>query len=357
MSTPPRHDDPGSSGTKTNHTPPIVPSGPGRGLTPALGLRGVGTSLLRLRELSVVLVVAVLFIYFALAKSEFTSTANLGNIANLSCAAAILAAGEVMLLVCGEIDLSVGMTFAFAPFVMMEMKDHGVPLFPALLIALLVCCAFGMFNGVVTVLLGLPSFITTLGSIFLIHGITLQVSSAFPRPAPTDGFLPHLLGGWQWSYFIWAVAIALVMQIVLTSTRWGAYTVASGANPLAAAEAGIKVRTIKIRAFVVSALFAGLAGVIEGIHITQSFDPNAGGNDLMFKAIAGAVIGGTALLGGSGTVIGAFFGVFLLGILENGFTLQGISANTFFIIEGVAIILAMVLNTQLRRFRRGASVA
>ena len=353
MSIQDNNDAPDSGGTKTRRTP-AVSTNSGSSLTPALGLRGVGSSLLRLRELSVVLVVIVLLIYFGVSKSAFLGEANIGNIANLASAAAILASGEVMLLICGEIDLSVGMTFAFAPFIMMEMNDHGVPLFPALLIALFVCGLFGLFNGVVTVMLGLPSFITTLGTIFLIHGITLQISSAFPRPAPTEGFLPHLLGGWQWSYLIWAIAIAVVMQIILTSTKWGSYTIAAGANPVAASEAGIKVRAIKLRAFVLAALFAGFAGVMEGIHITQSFDPNAGGNDLMFKAVAGAVIGGTALLGGSGTVIGAFFGVLLLAILENGFTLQGISANTFFIIEGVAIIAAMILNTQLRRFRRGA---
>ncbi len=354
MTTQDKNDKPAPGATKTRRSVPTVTSGPGTGITPALGLRGVGTSLLRLRELSVVLVVVVLMIYFGLSQSSFISSANIGNIVNLSAGAAILASGEVMLLVCGEIDLSVGMVFAFAPFVMMEMAGHGVPLLGALIIALIVCCAFGLFNGLVTVLLGLPSFITTLGTIFLVHGITLEISSAFPRPAPTTGVLVHVLGGWKWSYLVWAIGIAILMQIVLTSTKWGAYTIASGANPHGAAEAGIKVRMIKLRAFVLAAGFAGLAGVIEGIHITQSFDPNAGGNDLMFKAVAGAVIGGTALLGGSGTVIGALFGVFLLGILQNGFTLQGISANTFFIIEGVAIILAMVLNTQLRRFRRGA---
>ncbi len=332
-------------------TSPGGPSGSWRDT----GLGAVFSGLLRLRELSVVVVTVGLFIYFAVSKgSDFTGLDNIGNIANLTSSTAIIAAGEVMLLVCGEIDLSVGQTFALTPFIMMAMNDYGIPLFPSLLIALLVAAAFGLFNGVVTVILGLPSFITTLGTLYLIHGITLKVSGSFPRAAPQDGFLPHLLGGWQWSQIIWAISIALVMQIVLTSTKWGAYTIATGGNFLGASEAGIRVRAIKIRAFVLTAVLGGFAGIMEGIHISQNFDPNAGGNDLMFAAVASSVIGGTALLGGSGTVIGAFFGAALLGILQDGFNVQGINSTTFIVVEGIAIIAAMVLNTQLSRFRTGA---
>lgn len=334
-------------------TPARPPVGPGwRGRASQYGLTGVGTSLLRLRELSVLVVIIAFLIYFGFSKSELFSTNNLGNIVDFSAAAAIIAAGEVMLLVCGEIDLSAGMTYAMIPLMMWSMQNNGVPIVGALIIALVIAVAFGIFNGLVTVLLGLPSFITTLGSNFLMHGITLTVSSSFPKSAPSSGTFFQIFGGWQWSEFGWAAAIAIVMQIVLTNTRWGAYTIATGANPLGAAEAGVKTRVIKVRAFVVTAVLAGLAGIIDQTHITGSFDPNGGGNDLMFKAVAAAVIGGTALLGGSGTVIGAFLGAFLLGVMSNGFALQSISANTFFIIEGVAIIIAMVLNTQLTRVRR-----
>lgn len=309
---------------------------------------------LRLRELSVVVVVIALCVYFGVSNSAFFSMANVSNIANLTSSVAIVAAGEVFLLVCGEIDLSSGMTFALTPFVMMAMTDVGLPLIAALIIALLVAAAIGLFNGLVTQLLRLPSFITTLGTLFLLHGITLKVSNNFPRPAPTTGALVQIIGGWEWSEISWAIAIAVVMQVVLVQTRAGAYTIATGANPIGAAEAGIRIRVIKVRAFVLTALLAGFGGVVDGIHISQSFDPNAGGNDLMFAAIASAVIGGTALLGGSGTVIGAFFGALLLGVLEDGFNIQGISATTFIVVEGVAILVAMALNTQLTRFRRGA---
>ncbi len=334
------------------HQVPPTPAATGTRRSPGLG--GGVAAVLRLRELSVLVVVAMLALYFAVANSAFVSGDNFSNIANLSAPAAMLAAGEVLLLVCGEIDLSVGMTFALTPIVMMWFDARGVPMPIALLIALAVAGLIGVFNGAATVVLQLPSFITTLGTLFLVHGITLKVSSSFPVPAPTNGTLVRVLGGWRWSQLTWAVAITVLLQLVLTSSRWGVYTVATGGNMLAAAEAGIKVRSIKVRNFVLAALIAGVAGVIEGIHVSQSFDPNAGGNDLMFTAVAAAVIGGTALLGGSGTVAGAFLGALLLGMLQNGLTLLGYSATTFIVIEGLAILLAMTLNTRLSRLRAGA---
>jgi simple sugar transport system permease protein len=311
-------------------------------------------AILRLRELSVVLVVVVLVGYFAVANSAFLSAANIANVANFTSAVAIVAVGEVFLLICGEIDLSTGMTFALVPFVMLAANDRGVPMLVAVLLGLLAAAAIGLFNGLVTQLLRLPSFITTLGSLYLLHGVTLKVSNNFPRPAPQDGPLWQVLGAGRWSEIAWAAGLAVALQVVLAQTIWGTHTIATGANMLGAAEAGIPTRLVKIRSFMLASTLAGLAGILQGVHISQSFDPNAGGNTLMFEAVAACVIGGTALLGGSGTVIGAFFGALLLAVLQDGFNIQGISSTTFIVIEGVAILIAMVLNTQLARLRRGA---
>lgn len=323
----------------------------------ATALRGLPTraaaGVLRLRELSVFIVVIVLVVYFGVANSAFFSSANLANVANFTSATAIVAVGEVFLLICGEIDLSAGMTFALTPFVVMAAVDVGVPPIVAVVLGLLASAAVGLFNGVVTQLLRLPSFITTLGTLFLLHGITLKVSNNFPRPAPQDGALWHVLGAGRWSELIWAIALAVVLQIVLSQTTWGVHTVATGANMIGAAEAGIPTRLVKIRSFVFVGVLSGLAGILQGVHISRSFDPNAGGNSLMFEAVAACVIGGTALLGGSGTVIGAFLGALLLAVLQDGFNIQGINSTTFIVIEGVAILVAMVLNTQLGRLRRG----
>jgi simple sugar transport system permease protein len=144
----------------------------------------------------------------------------------------------------------------------------------------------------------------------------------------------------------------LVYHIVLTRTRWGLHTISVGGNLIGATEAGIRVNRIKIGNFMMAAMLGALAGILEAFRI-NSIDPNIGGGTaLVFTAISAAVIGGTALAGGSGTVIGALLGALILAELQNGFNLIGISANPFNIILGSAILLSMVANQYLSRLRR-----
>jgi simple sugar transport system permease protein len=323
------------------------------------GLKSATNRVLRVRELSVLFVDIVLIVYFGLANPEFFTVGNFQNIANFFSAAALIAVGETFLLICGEIDLSAGMTFGLIPVIMVSLNGEageGLPLWLCVIISLTIAALIGVFNGLVTQYLKLPSFITTLGTLYVLHGVSLTIAGSTPLPAPQEGIVPAILGGWMWSELLWTIGIVLIMQVVLTQTRWGAHTIATGANVLGASEAGIKVRQIKTRSFVITAVFAGFAGILDGTNIAKSFDPSAGGNNLMFTAIAASVIGGTALLGGSGTVVGAALGALLLAVLQDGFNIEGISATTFVIVEGVAILLAMTLNTWLARFRTRAKV-
>jgi len=210
-------------------------------------------------------------------------------------------------------------------------------------------------NGAVTVFLRLPSFVTTLGTLFLINGITLTISRGTPVSTPGGPLFTAVMGGWGYSEICWAVGIALVMHVMLKHTRWGLHTVASGANPLGASEAGIHVNRLKLGNFILAAVLAGLTGILEGVRIT-SIDPQAGGNQIMFLAVAAAVIGGTPLTGGSGTIVGGLIGAAVLGMLNDGFTLIGINAFTFNIILGAAILAAMIFNIHVARLgRRGRS--
>jgi simple sugar transport system permease protein len=141
-------------------------------------------------------------------------------------------------------------------------------------------------------------------------------------------------------------------HVVLTRTRWGIYTVSVGGNFLGATEAGIRVNRIKIGNFMVTSLLGGFAGIMEAFRV-HTIDPNlGGGTGVTFTAISAAVIGGTALAGGSGTVIGAVLGALVLALLQNGFNLIGISANPFFLILGTAILISMIVNQYLARLRR-----
>jgi simple sugar transport system permease protein len=312
--------------------------------------RGVD-EFLRFREASILLVTVGLVVYFQTATPVFLTEGNLVTISHYVAPVAIIAAGQVLLLVSGEIDLSVGHMYALAPFLMLYAMNAGVPVLPAIVLALAAGALVGLVNGVVTVLLRVPSFVTTLGMLFLLNGITLVTSHAYPAPIPdAAGGVSAWLGGAPWAEIIWAVGIVVVFQVVLSRTRWGLHTVAVGGNRLGASEAGVRVGRIKIGNFMITSVLGAFTGILEAFYVT-SIEPLAGGSGIMFAAVAAAVIGGTALAGGSGTIVGAFFGAVVLGVLRDGFNLIGISADRFDLILGIAILLAMVLNVHLARLR------
>ncbi len=287
--------------------------------------------LLRRREASIIIVVIVLVVYFQVSNQAFLSQANIRTISQFLAPTAIIAMGEVMLLICGA-------------------NQAGLPIWVGIIFGLLVSASVGLFNGLVTVLLKVPSFITTLGTLFMLMGITLTISNGFPELTPQVGAINQVFGNSPYSEIIWAIAIAVIMQIVLSYTPWGLHTVATGGNLLGASESGVNVRRVKIGNFMLCSLFGGLVGILESFRIT-SIDPLAGGTTIMFTAVAGAVIGGTSLMGGLGTIVGAFLGVLVLSLLNDGFTLLGVSAFTYFIILGAAILIAMILNVRLQLLR------
>ena len=328
-------------------------------LPPAPARKGflprLGSIILQQREASILVVAIVEVIYFQFASSNFLTGQNIRTIFEFVSATAIIAAGEVMLLICGEIDLSVGQVFALAPFIMYFVNQAGLPLWVGIIIGLLVSAMVGLFNGVVTVWFKIPSLISTLGTQFLLTGITLTISQGFPVLTPGTGNFNEIMGHGPYSQIVWAVLVMIVVQIILSFTRWGKHTVATGGNLHGASEAGVNVNRIKIGNFMLASTLAGLAGTLEAFRIT-SIDPLAGGVTIMFSAVAGAVIGGTALTGGLGTVVGAFLGVLAVSILNDGFTLLGVSAFTYNIILGVAILIAMILNVRLRIWREAGQL-
>jgi simple sugar transport system permease protein len=193
--------------------------------------------------------------------------------------------------------------------------------------------------------------------LFLLNGITLHLLEGTQVFMPGGHRFQSIFGSQPFEYvlylnaeFFWALGLVLLAQFVLTWTRWGLHTVATGGNLIGAAEAGVNVRAIKIGNFVLANLLAGFAGILDSTRIT-TIVPLQGGPDLFFIALAGAVIGGTSLFGGSGSVIGAFIGVAVLVILRTGFSIIGVSAFTFELILGIAIIASMIVNVQVARLR------
>ena len=164
----------------------------------------------------------------------------------------------------------------------------------------------------------------------------------------------RVFGGGVYSELIWALVVVIVLQIVLTYSRWGIYTVAVGGNRHGAAEAGIKVRLVIIRNFILCSACAGIVGVLEAVRTTSVQPDPSGANGVLFDGISAAVIGGTLLAGGSGTVVGGLFGALLLGILNDGLIIKGVNADYLSFYLGLAIIIAMAANTYVGRVRTGS---
>jgi simple sugar transport system permease protein len=328
------------------------PAGAGGGPSAALwrGLRVLG----RQREATVFVVAAALFLYFAIDKgSEFTSKANLVTVFSDNVAPyAIIALGEVMLLICGEIDLSVGFVVGFAPYLMYFLiAFYHFPGLLALLCALLVGLVVGWVNGFFTVTVGVPSFITTLGTGFVLAGLINTTSHDQPATIPAQVMgIGKWIATYAWAPIIWAIVLTALFHILLTRTRWGLHTVSVGGNQLGAREAGIHVNRIKYGNFMLTGVLGALVG-LQTMYFTNNIAPTAGSYQWMFYAVTAAVIGGTAMLGGVGTIIGAFLGAVALGILLDGFPLVGIGADPLNIVFGGAILAAMVANVQLTRVR------
>jgi len=333
-------------------SPEIIGTPPGGRKGGPSALSRAGAVFLRQREASVLAIAVILFIYFAVSTPSFVSHGSFVIIAQYMAPYTIIGIGLVLLMVCGEIDLSVGFVWMLSPFVMRFFIDSGIPTFLAIVITVLILgIVIGGINGVVTTIFGVPSLITTLGTGYIVFGYALTISSAQQVNVPQVSLgLGHWFGFEAWSEIIWASVLVVIFQIILTQTRWGLYTISVGGNLLGAREAGIRVNRIKIGNFMMCSALGALTGIIEAFK-NNIIDPSAGQLAVLLIALAGVVIGGTAMAGGSGTMIGLWLGMLVLGILQDGFNLRGISSNKYQIILGAAILLAMIANTYLNRLR------
>jgi simple sugar transport system permease protein len=351
--------------TQTSGTMPASPPGPPAGgpagpeRLPEDPLRQALTFFVQQREATVLVVAVALLLYFGLSDTAaFVSTRNAVDLlSELMAPIGIIAIGEVFLLICGEIDLSVGFIYTFAPIVtLVAIDDYHVPAALAVILGLLTGVVAGWVNGFITVTLRVPSFITTIGTGFILQGLALVITHAEPSEVPPSAISSGKWLGipgnpWQWMPFVWAVVLILIFHVVLVQTRWGLHTIAIGGNQLAAREAGINIGRIKYGNFMIT----GFMGAIVGLQVafyTNNVDPSAGGYTPMLYGVIAAVIGGTAMLGGSGTILGAFLGAIVLATIQDGFDIIGVSANPLGIIFGGAILVAMVVNVQLARLRQ-----
>ncbi len=344
---------------------PSAPTSPGPAKRRSRGTPGASLGpfkrFLTLREGSIVVVTVIAIVYFAASTPHFFTGGNFKTLLPYFAPLGILALGEVFVMTLGEIDLSIGAMYLWTPFLFWKLNTAAhFPLVLAVIGAIVVAALLGAVNGYLTAVIGIPSFVATLGMLFVLDGVTLIVSHSEQITTPgttvtgiNDTFT-SIFGGGTYSELIWVLGLVFLLQVLLSFTRWGLYTVSVGSNKIGSAEAGINVKLVIIRNFMLSGAFAGLAGILEAVR-TSSLSPDpSGSNSLLLQGVAAVIIGGTLMTGGAGTVVGMLIGALFLGVLNDGLVIKGVSANYLDLYLGLAILIAMLVNVYISRVRKGS---
>ncbi|CAH0177354.1 Ribose import permease protein RbsC [Arthrobacter sp. Bi83] len=286
---------------------------------------------------------ALVFLFFAVTQTAyFLNATNLLNIVIQAAPITIMAIGMVFVLSTGEIDLSIGSTVALSALTTGVVLQGTGQFWIGALAGLGVGIIVGLVNGFFITMVRLPSFLVTLATMGLIAGLARQLTDLQSVPV-TDRAFVWLFGGGDllglpimlW----WTVLAVLVGWHLLRQRRYGAHVLAVGNSASAARVSGIKVNRIRLMVFVGSAMAAALAGLLYAGRL-HGARYTLGETDLM-TVIAAAIVGGTSLFGGKGTVIGALIGSLLMSMINNGLILAGLNVSQQMIVRGLIILVAV----------------
>lgn len=344
-------------------------------------------------ELGAMAGTVLVFAYFAVVAGGTGMFAPDGimNWGVVSAQFAIIGVGACLLMIAGEFDLSVGSMIGFAGIVIALLSVHlGWPLWAAIIAAFVVAMLVGAANGYLVIKTGLPSFIVTLASLYVLRGLTIYLSISTTRQTIVGGvkdvaagdWLAPVFGGKVFGFFftwladmgwiatfqagnragqpvvdgipmlmIWALALIIFAHILLTRTRFGNWIYAAGGDAKAARYVGVPVDRVKIAMFVFSAFCATVFATCQ----VMEFGSAAADRGLLkeFEAIIAVVIGGALLTGGYGSVIGAALGALIFGVVQQGLFFAGVESSLFRVFLGVILLLAVILNTYIRRLITG----
>jgi ribose transport system permease protein len=286
-----------------------------------------------------------LVLLFGLMSHNFLSERTFLTLANRIPALAVVAAGMTLVLIIGGIDLSVGSVLGLCGAVAgLALVDFHLPFWAAILLGLGIGLVAGTLNGLVSVCLGIPSFIVTLGTLEIARGLAYLTTNSQTKyiGSAVESLSTPVAGLAVSPAFLIAVLVIVAGQVVLSRMVFGRYLVAIGTNEQAVRLAGINPKPVKIAVFAVLGLLTGLGGVFYTSRLGSS-DPNAGVG-LELSAIAAVVIGGTSLKGGRGSVVNTFFGVLIIATLEAGLAQVGASEPAKRVITGLVIVGAVILD-------------
>ena len=297
-----------------------------------------------------IVAVLLLSLLLSIASPYFLTTGNLSNILVQASVIALLAGGQTFVILTGGVDLAVGALTALCGAVAGHMMIKlGMPVAPALLAAVAMGAAVGLFNGYLVAFVGIPSFIVTLGGLTLWRGMAFEATGGFdnagmPAPLPFIGYgellgvpMPIVISG---LYFV-------VMAFVLSSTKLGRYVYAMGSNEMGARQVGIHIKGYKLAVYVVSGLSCALGAIV----LMARMDSSSGKMAQMFEldAIAAVILGGTSLFGGRGSIWGSLFGAILITMVRNGMNLLEISQFKQMMAIGAVVIVAVWIDVVRRQ--------
>lgn len=330
------------------------------------------------------------FLLFAHDSGMFNSQGVL-NWSTVSAQFMIIAVGACLLMIAGEFDLSVGSMIGFAGMMIAIFSvTLGWPVWLAILVAFVLCLAIGALNGVIVVRTGLPSFIVTLATLFILRGFTIYFPQLLENKTIIGGIREQAEGDWLAPFFggkiltgffrflgehdliatfergsrqgepvvdgipmliVWAILLIIFGHVLLTKTKFGNWIFASGGDAQAARYVGVPVNRVKILMFTFTAFCATVFATCQ----VMEFGSAGADRGLLkeFEAIIAVVIGGALLTGGYGSVLGAALGALIFGVVQQGLFFAGVESSLFRVFLGVILLLAVILNTYIRRIITG----
>jgi ribose transport system permease protein len=287
----------------------------------------------------------VIFAFFAvlLGDEGFLSANNLLNIFRQTATITVIAVGMTYVIACAEIDLSVG-SVAGLSSVCAAMAISAFGLIPGIIAGLLVGVVIGAINGGLVSLLGIPSFLVTLGMLGVAAGLAQWITQSAPQPILNDAFIV-IFGGGNFGpipgLLVWSAIFVIVGAVALNKSRFGRQVLATGGNRTAAQFTGVNTKRIKFSVMLLSGIVASVAGMLYAGRLESGRFQWGAGDEL--SAIAAVILGGTSLFGGSGSVVGTLFGALLIGLINNGLILAGLDSSQQQVVRGLIIILAVAL--------------
>lgn len=311
-------------------------------------------------EIGVAAALVALIVIVSVIQPRFFSLDNLLNLVANNTIVAILAMGIVFLLATGEIDLSFGYILNLTAVAAGLLIIAGLPIAIAIILALVLGGILGAFNGLLSVAFRLPLIIITLGTASMYQGLSLVINrsgSVVPPREITEGAYFTFMGGLT-DFPVSPLIIVLILTFIVLSllfykSRFGYRVTALGSNPEAARLAGIPVSKVRIQTTALMGLLAGLGGVLF-LSFRGAVDPTTGAGYLL-PVIAAAIIGGTPLSGGSGSLLGALLGAMVIAVIDTGIVFLGIDAVWSTFVTGAVIVVAVGIDQLVRLQRRRAA--